>query len=227
VFDVTGAGDTVIAHLALGLAAGTGMAAAVHLANQAAGLVVGRRGAASVTRDELRAALGQRRGSTGKVLRREDLPEVLAEWRAEGRRIVFTNGCFDILHAGHVDYLRFARSRGEVLIVGVNDDASVRRLKGAGRPIHSLEDRMSVLAALEMVDAVVPFAEDVPERIIREVTPDVLVKGEDWAERGVVGREWVESHGGEVHLAPLVPGRSTTAIVERLRPPSGEPGRGA
>ncbi len=217
VFDVTGAGDTVIAHLALALAAGLDFEAGVQLANHAAGIVVGKRGAASVTRAELAAALGERLKTAGAVLTRAELPRRLADWRAEKKRIVFTNGCFDILHAGHVAYLREARSRGDALIVGVNDDASVRRLKGEGRPINPLADRMTVLAALEMVDAVVPFGEDTPARIIEEITPDVLVKGQDWAERGVVGREWVERHGGEVVLATLLPGHSTSAIVERLR----------
>ncbi|MEW6074508.1 MAG: D-glycero-beta-D-manno-heptose-7-phosphate kinase [Planctomycetota bacterium] len=218
VFDVTGAGDTVIAHLALGLAAGVSLEGAVRLANLAASLVVGRRGAAAVTRAELRVALGERRGGGRAILAREDLPLALSEWRAEGKRIVFTNGCFDILHAGHVAYLADARSRGDVLVVGVNDDASVRRMgKGPGRPVNPLADRLQVLAALEMVDAVVAFGEDTPQAIIEEITPDVLVKGEDWEERGVVGREWVEAHGGEVYLAPLVPGRSTSALLERLR----------
>ena len=224
VFDVTGAGDTVIAHLALGLAAGVPLGTTVRLANLAASLVVARRGAASVTRGELRASLGERRGGGRCVLRREDLPAVLAEWRAEGKRIVFTNGCFDILHAGHIAYLADARSRGDVLIVGVNDDDSVRRMaKGPDRPINPLGDRMQVLAALEMVDAVVAFGEDTPKEIIEAVTPDVLVKGQDWEDKGVVGREWVESHGGEVYLAPLVPGRSTTAIAARLRGEGGAP----
>lgn len=215
VFDVTGAGDTVIAHLALGVAAGFELEEAVVLANTAAGIVVGRRGAAAVTTGELRAALGERAAVEGKVLDPNGLQAMLDEWRAEGRRVVFTNGCFDILHAGHVSYLRFARSKGDVLLVGVNDDASVTRLKGEGRPINPVEERMVVLAALEMVDAVVPFGEDTPAEIIRRVTPDVLVKGEDWAEKGVVGREWVEEHGGQVILAPLLPDRSTTAILER------------
>jgi D-beta-D-heptose 7-phosphate kinase / D-beta-D-heptose 1-phosphate adenosyltransferase len=218
VFDVTGAGDTVISYLALGFAAGLGIEASVHLANRAASLVVARRGAASVSRGELRVALGERRGGGLCILRREDLPATLSEWRAAGRRVVFTNGCFDILHAGHISYLSDARSRGDVLIVGVNDDESVRRMnKGPGRPINPIEDRLQVLAALEMVDAVVPFGEDTPAKIIEEVTPDVLVKGQDWEHRGVVGREWVEAHGGEVYLAPLIPGRSTTAIAGRLR----------
>ena len=217
VFDVTGAGDTAISHLALGLAAGLGLDEAVHLANHAAGIVVGRRGAAAVTRAEFEASIGVGGPITGAVLRDEDLEVLLAQWRSQGRRIVFTNGCFDILHKGHVDYLRFARSKGDVLLVGVNDDASVSRLKGPERPVNCLEDRMEVLAALEMVDAVVAFGEDTPAKIIERVTPQVLVKGEDWKDKGVVGREWVEQHGGDVHLAPMVPGRSTTGILERAR----------
>jgi len=216
VFDVTGAGDTVMAFLALGLAARLSLPDAVRLANRAASIVVGQRGAVSLTRAELRTLLGERRVGESPILDRAELPALLAEWRAAGKRIVFTNGCFDIVHAGHVEYLRTARARGDVLIVGVNGDASVRRLKGEGRPINPLADRMTVLAALEMVDAVVAFDEDTPQGIVEEITPDVLVKGEDWEELGVVGREWVERHGGEVFLAPLVPGRSTTRIAEGL-----------
>ena len=216
VYDVTGAGDTVIAHLALGIADGLGLGDAVRLANRAASIVVGRRGAASVSRHELRTLLGERRQGESPILKREELPALLAEWRAEGKRIAFTNGCFDIVHAGHVSYLRTARARADVLIVGVNDDASVTRLKGQGRPINPIEDRLAVLAALEMVDAVVAFGEDTPGALVEEITPDVLVKGQDWEGQGVVGREWVEKHGGEVFLAPLVPGRSTTRIAEQL-----------
>ncbi len=217
VFDVTGAGDTVIAQLALGLGAGLPLGTAVELANQAAGIVVGRRGAAAVDRADLAAVLHHAPRADGKVLAPGDLASCLAAWRAEGKRIAFTNGCFDILHAGHVDYLRFARSKADCLLVGINDDDSVRRLKGPTRPVNPVEDRMAVLAALEMVDAVVAFGQDTPAEIIQRVTPDVLVKGEDWADKGVVGREWVEQHGGAVHLAPLVPGRSTTGIIERAR----------
>ena len=226
VFDVTGAGDTVIAHLALGLAAGFTLDTAVEFANHAAGLVVAKLGAASVTRSELRAAFladgGQEGG--GKVLAGEGLERALAAWRKQGKRVVFTNGCFDVLHAGHVQYLRFARSQGDVLLVGVNDDASVRALKGESRPVNPLEDRMDVLAALECVDAVTSFSETTPAEIVRRVTPQVLVKGEDWRSKGVVGREWVEQHGGTVVLAPLLAGRSTTSILERgagaAQPPS-------
>jgi len=216
VFDVTGAGDTVISQLALALSCGLPLEQAVQLSNQSAGIVVGRRGAAAVTRAELTAALGGA-ARRGKVVEPAGLDAVLSEWRSEGKRIVFTNGCFDLLHAGHVDYLRLAKSRGDVLLVGVNDDESVSRLKGPERPVNALGDRMAVLAALEMVDGVTSFGEDTPARIIERVTPDVLVKGEDWADKGVVGREHVERNGGEVYLAPLLPGRSTTSMIERAR----------
>jgi len=227
VFDVTGAGDTVIAQLALGLAAGLEFEACVHLANHAAGIVVGKSGAASVTRAELAASFDPSARPIGCVCSRPELLARLTAWRAEKKRVVFTNGCFDVLHAGHVAYLREARAQGDVLVVGVNDDASVRRLKGEGRPINPVEDRMTVLAALEMVDAVAAFAEDTPLEIVQAVTPDVLVKGEDWAEKGVVGREWVERHGGKVVLAKMLPGRSTSAIVERMRAPAPPKARSA
>jgi len=218
VFDVTGAGDTVIAQIAFHVAEGRTLEVAVELANQAAGIVVGRLGTHAVTRSELLARLRETRPHEGKVVRSSiELDHLLAAWRKEKKRIVFTNGCFDVLHVGHIEYLRFARGKGDALIVAVNDDASVRRLKGEGRPVNSLEDRMVVLAALEMVDAVCSFPEDTPAQIVERVTPDVLVKGEDWAEKGVVGREWVEKHGGVVHLAPLVPGKSTTGTLERVR----------
>ncbi len=225
VFDVTGAGDTVISQLAVALAAGVELEAAVHLANNAAGIVVARRGTAAITRSELRAALGAHEGArAGKVLAPEELDRAVAEWRSQGLRIAFTNGCYDLLHAGHVDLLRFAASKADVLLVGVNDDESVRRLKGPERPVNPLADRLEVLAALECVAAVVPFPEDTPGRLIEQVTPHVLVKGEDYADKVVVGREWVESHGGQVHLAPLRPGRSTSAILARAR--ERQPGAG-
>ena len=217
VFDVTGAGDTVVAHLAMYLADGLTMPEAITFANHAAGIVVGRLGTNSVTRAELRARLQEDPRPDGKLAQGEDLDRRVESWRRKGKRIVFTNGCFDVLHTGHVEYLRFARSKGDVLVVGINDDDSVRRLKGAGRPVNSFDDRALVLAALEMVDAVTPFSEDTPARLVERITPDVLVKGEDWRDKGVVGREWVESHGGQVVLAPLVPGRSTSEILHKVR----------
>ena len=218
VFDVTGAGDTVIAQLGFHLASGLELGLAVQLANAAAAIVVGRLGTHAVTRSELAGAIVERADGAGKVLAtREELDRQLAAWRKQGKRIVFTNGCFDVLHVGHVTYLRFAKGYGDVLLVGVNEDESVRRAKGPARPVNPLADRMEVLAALECVDAVASFAEDTPKHLIERVTPNVLVKGADWADKGVVGREWVEAHGGQVVLAPLVPGKSTTGILERGR----------
>lgn len=221
VYDVTGAGDTVVAQLALHLGAGAALGDAVQLANEAAGIVVGRLGAATITREELIARVRAGEAPRGKVLAPEHLDELIEEWRAEGKHIVFTNGCFDVLHRGHVEYLRFSKAQGDVLLVGINDDESVRRLKGKERPLNALEDRLEVLAALEPVDAVVAFSDDTPKDLVERVSPDVLVKGEDWADKGVVGREWVERHGGKVVLAPLVPGRSTTAILGKARETEG------
>jgi D-beta-D-heptose 7-phosphate kinase/D-beta-D-heptose 1-phosphate adenosyltransferase len=223
---VTGAGDTVVSHLAIHLAAGLELGLAVALANQAAGIVVERLGTHAVTREELRLRLEELDpGGVGKVLvSTEALDRRLEAWRREGRRVVFTNGCFDVLHRGHVEYLRFARRQGDVLLVGVNSDASVARLKGPTRPVNGLEDRMEVLGALEVVDGVVAFEDDTPAALIERVSPAVLVKGEDWRDKGVVGREWVEQHGGRVVLAPLLQGRSTTAVLERAR--SGEAASG-
>ena len=215
VFDVTGAGDTVVAHLALYLGAKLDLSVAVTLANHAAGVVVAKLGTHSVTRAELLDRLRQSLPHEGKVVERGSIGALVESLRRAKKRVVFTNGCFDVLHAGHVDYLRFSRSKGDALVVGVNDDASVKRLKGDSRPVNSLEDRMAVLASLEVVDAVVAFDEDTPKRLVEQVSPDVLVKGEDYRDKEVVGADWVESHGGQVVLAPLLEGRSTTGILGR------------
>jgi D-beta-D-heptose 7-phosphate kinase/D-beta-D-heptose 1-phosphate adenosyltransferase len=191
----------------------------LRLANHAAGITVGKLGTWAPSRREILARLGETAGApSGKVLSREQAIEVASRLRAEGRRLVFTNGCFDILHAGHCDYLGRARSYGDALMVGVNTDASVhRQQKAPGRPINGLDDRAAVLAALQAVDYVVPFDEDTPKALIEAVTPHVLCKGEDWRDKGVVGREVVESYGGVVVLAPLLAGRSTTGTLERAR----------
>lgn len=218
VFDVTGAGDTVIALLARYLAADVPLRDAVRIANAGAGVVVGRLGAVSITMTELyRALQGEQDEFARKIMDRDEASELARDLRAEGLRVVFTNGCFDLLHAGHVRYLALARAQGDVLVVGVNDDASVRQLKGPSRPLMALEDRAALLAALEAVDFVVPFGEQTPGRLIEELTPDVLVKGEDWRDKGVVGADWVEQHGGRVFLAPLLDGRSTSGLVERIQ----------
>lgn len=217
VYDVTGAGDTVIAHLGLHLADGAPIEEAVRLANAAAGIVVAKLGTATVRREELLDALEVRETRHGKILRNQgELDRLVTELKAAGRVVVFTNGVFDILHSGHVRYLRDARASGDFLIVGVNDDASVRRIKGEKRPIVGIEDRLAVLAGLEMVDAVIAFGDDTPLSLIQRITPSVLVKGEDWADKGVVGRDWVEAHGGRVLLMKLETGRSTTNIIQRV-----------
>jgi D-beta-D-heptose 7-phosphate kinase / D-beta-D-heptose 1-phosphate adenosyltransferase len=216
VFDVTGAGDTVIATLATALAAGDTLADATVLANAAAGIVVGKLGAAVLSVTELGRSFAAGRATDHGVLDREQLLAAVSAARARGERIVMSNGCFDLLHAGHVAYLRQARSLGERLLVAVNDDASVTRLKGAGRPINPLQRRMAVLAGLGSVDWVTGFAEDTPEALLALVRPDVLVKGGDYAADEVVGRELVESWGGSVAVLDLVEGCSTTAMLARV-----------
>jgi D-beta-D-heptose 7-phosphate kinase/D-beta-D-heptose 1-phosphate adenosyltransferase len=217
VFDVTGAGDTVISTLAAALAAGEDLPNAVALANIAAGIVVGKLGTAAISSPELRRAVLAEHGAEQGVVSEEQLMIALEESRAAGERIVFTNGCFDILHAGHVGYLEQARSKGDRLVLAVNDDSSVRRLKGEGRPINPVERRMSVLAGLAAVDWVVPFSEDTPERLIRAVRPDVLVKGGDYTVETVVGSEFVHAYGGRVELMPFLDACSTTLIVEKIK----------
>lgn len=217
VFDVTGAGDTVIATLAGALAAGLPIADAAGLANVAASIVVGKIGVAQVTPSELKTAL-HRRGYGGRgMVTPDELEGVLNESRQRGSRIVMTNGCFDILHAGHVSYLEEAKSLGDQLVVAVNDDASVARLKGASRPINPLADRMAVLAGLASVDWVVPFSEDTPARLIERLKPDVLVKGGDWRVDQIAGADSVLARGGEVRVLAFKPGRSTTGVIEAIR----------
>lgn len=217
VFDVTGAGDTVIATLAAALAAGAALEDAMQLANLAAGIVVSKLGTATLSRAELQHALYAPEGRGRGVLAPGELPQVLWHARAAGERIVMTNGCFDILHAGHVAYLAQARSLGDRLLVAVNDDASVHRLKGAGRPANPLDQRMAVLAALGAVDWVVPFAGDTPAELIAEVLPDVLVKGGDYRPETIAGYDVVTANGGRVEVLEFLDGCSTSAIMERIR----------
>ncbi len=217
VYDVTGAGDTVIATLAAGLGAGLALKDAAALANLAAGLVVRKIGVATVTVAELRLALHEHGQGGRGLLQRSDAPSVVAEAKARGERVVMTNGCFDILHAGHVAYLEEAKQRGDRLLVAVNDDESVRRLKGPARPVNSLEDRMAVLAGLAAVDWVVPFHEDTPEALVAEVVPDVLVKGGDYRPENIAGARVVLESGGTVEVLSFKPGRSTSAMIEAIR----------
>jgi D-beta-D-heptose 7-phosphate kinase/D-beta-D-heptose 1-phosphate adenosyltransferase len=219
VYDNTGAGDAVLAMLAAAVAAGADLADATKLANIAGGLEVERFGCVPITAEEVLADLRiAERRSGGKLRGVDDLVSELTIRRDRGETVAFTNGCFDILHAGHVDYLQKARQTASLLVIGLNSDASVRMLeKGTDRPINAFANRAAVLAGLECVDYVVGFEEADPEKLIRRVRPDVLVKGEDWANKGVVGRAFVESSGGRVVLVPLVAGLSTTNLIERIR----------
>jgi D-beta-D-heptose 7-phosphate kinase / D-beta-D-heptose 1-phosphate adenosyltransferase len=215
VFDVSGAGDTVIAVAAVAVAAGAGVLEAAWLANLAAGIVVGKTGTAVAQLREIQALLeGHAPGE--KCLPLAEALEQIRRWRFKGLRIGFTNGCFDLLHPGHADLLAFARAGCDRLVVGLNEDASVHRLKGPARPVQPLASRAAVLGALTAVDLVVPFAEDTPLALIEAIRPDLLVKGADYREDQVVGAELVRSYGGEVRLAPLSPGHSTSATIARI-----------
>jgi D-beta-D-heptose 7-phosphate kinase/D-beta-D-heptose 1-phosphate adenosyltransferase len=217
VFDVTGAGDTVIAALATALAAGSEWPDAMHISNLAAGIVVGKLGTATASPSELRRALYAQTQSNRSVLDQDMLAQAVADAHAHGEKIVMTNGCFDILHAGHVGYLDAARKLGDRLIVAVNTDDSVTRLKGADRPINPLEHRMQVLAGLQCVDWVVPFAEDTPEQLICTLLPDVLVKGGDYTVEQIAGAGCVQQNGGEVVVLDFQEGCSTSRIVDAIR----------
>lgn len=217
VFDVTGAGDTVIATLAGAVASGRGLRDATELSNLAAGRVVAKIGVAGVTPAELRVAL-HRRGKGGRdSVSLQELQRLVATAKANGERVVFTNGCFDILHAGHVAYLEEAKSLGDRLVVAVNSDDSVRRLKGEGRPINVAEDRMLVLSGLAAVDWVIEFTDDTPASVIETVLPDVLVKGGDYVVSEIVGGEAVIRAGGEVCTLSFRSGRSSTSIIAKIR----------
>lgn len=222
VFDVTGAGDTVISVLAATVASGQSLPEAVVLANMAASIVVAKLGTATVTPHELRRMLQQEQGSGRGVMTVEQLAIALDDARAHGEKIVMTNGCFDIIHAGHVGYLEQARALGDRLVVAINSDDSVSRLKGPGRPINPVDRRMAVLAGLEAVDWVVFYDEDTPEELIRSLRPDLLVKGGDYDRKGVVGWEIVEGYGGEVAVLEFLDDCSTTAIVNRIVEKSGD-----
>ncbi|SDI92804.1 bifunctional D-glycero-beta-D-manno-heptose-7-phosphate kinase/D-glycero-beta-D-manno-heptose 1-phosphate adenylyltransferase HldE [Billgrantia gudaonensis] len=216
VFDVTGAGDTVIGVLGLALAAGHAFPEAMTLANLAAGLVVAKPGTATLSIAELYTALHGDKLAEFGVIAEAPLVEAVRAAQARGERVVMTNGCFDILHAGHVAYLEHARRLGDRLIVAVNDDASVARLKGPKRPINPQTRRMQVLAGLGAVDWVVPFGEDTPQRLIEAVLPDVLVKGGDYRPEDIAGGEAVRAAGGEVQVLDFEDGVSTTAMIATI-----------
>ncbi|WP_417357899.1 bifunctional D-glycero-beta-D-manno-heptose-7-phosphate kinase/D-glycero-beta-D-manno-heptose 1-phosphate adenylyltransferase HldE [Gallaecimonas pentaromativorans] len=217
VFDVTGAGDTVISTLASALSAGCTLAESCALANLAAGIVVGKVGTSTVSTVELAAILGQERELGFGALSEDQLVLAVRDAQRRGEKVVMTNGCFDILHAGHVSYLQQARAQGDRLIVAVNSDDSVRRLKGDGRPVNNLERRMAVLAALGAVDWVVDFGEDTPQRLIARVLPNLLVKGGDYKPEDIAGGKEVIANGGEVRVLGFEDGVSTTAIINRIK----------
>jgi len=217
VYDVTGAGDTVIAVLGAALASGETMIDAVGLANLAAGIVVSHSGTAVVSNPELSLELSSERGFDRGIMSRDQLKIVVDEAKNRGERLVFTNGCFDILHAGHVEYLSQARAQGDRLIVAINDDDSVYQLKGEGRPVNILERRMTMLAGLESVDWVVPFSESTPEALLSEIQPDLLVKGGDYTIQQVVGAEIVQAYGGEVKVLGLIEACSTSELVKKIQ----------
>lgn len=230
VYDVSGAGDTVAALIAVSLGCQTPIHQALHLANTAAAIVVGKVGTQPVFKDELAKALNAsmvKNPRRSKILDRGDIADLfetkVMNLKQRRQKVVFTNGCFDILHAGHVSYLEEAKSKGDVLVVGVNSDLSVRRLKGPTRPIITLQDRLAVLAALECVDYVIPFDEDTPEDLIKLIIPNILVKGADYRtdveaghRQGIVGADFVKANGGDVLTIPLVPGVSTTDIIKKI-----------
>jgi len=217
VYDVTGAGDTVISVLASALAAGKELPQAVALSNLAAGIVVGKLGTAAISAPELRRAVQKEQGAERGVMTEAQLLVAIEDARAHGERIIFTNGCFDILHAGHVGYLEQARKLGDRLIVAINSDASLKRLKGEGRPINPVERRMAVLAGLGAVDWVTSFADDTPEQLLELFKPDIVVKGGDYSKDEVVGWEIVEAYGGEVKVLSFLDDCSTTAIVAKIK----------
>lgn len=216
VYDVTGAGDTVLAVFAMALFRGAAPQVAAQLANRAAGLGVGKLGAVPVGLEEILQALDDVGSIPGKIVSRGELPRLVSQARGRGKRIVFTNGCFDILHVGHIKLFELARAHGDLLIVGLNDDASVRNLKGEARPLIGENERAHVLAALDAVDHVTIFSEATPMALIEIIRPDVLVKGGDYTLQEVVGRDFVEGYGGRVELVPIVAGFSTTELVRRI-----------
>jgi D-beta-D-heptose 7-phosphate kinase/D-beta-D-heptose 1-phosphate adenosyltransferase len=216
VFDITGAGDTVIATLALGIAAGAALHDAALLSNYAASVKVGKIATQPVFRMELEEALEEREPAGRKIKARTDLVPIIKRLKAEGAKIVFTNGCFDILHLGHVRYLKEAKKLGDILVVGLNSDSSVRKLKGKDRPYVSELERAEILASLECVDYVVIFSETRPDNLIKLIRPDIHVKGGDYSVNELPERHLVRSLGGKVVVIPPIKGRSTTSLIERI-----------
>ncbi len=218
VYDVTGAGDMVLATLAITVASGYDYKKAVYLSNITSGIEVEKFGAATVTIPEIiNEIISENRGKSGKVQSVEFIADQLSLLRRQNISIVFTNGCFDVVHRGHIEFLKHCKSQGDLVVVGLNSDSSVKTIKGTDRPINNQYDRAAVLAALETVDYITIFDEPDPLSLIKQIRPHILVKGEDWAQKGVIGQDFVESYGGKVVLAPLVEGKSTTTTIEKMR----------
>ncbi len=218
VFDVTGAGDTAAGVFTLSFLSSYLLEESVKIANAAAGIVVSRIGTASVTQADLRAHFArEEEGEKGKIQARGALAKTLTGLRAKGKKVVFTNGCFDLFHTGHLKLLREARKLGDALVVAINSDKSVRRLKGPGRPYITETDRAVLIAALDCVDYLCVFEEDTPLDLIKELKPDVLVKGGDYRREEVAGGDFVESTGGRVVIIPLVGGVSTSSLAEKIK----------
>ncbi len=219
VYDVTGAGDMVLSSLATTLAVNCDLKTAVELANIAGGIEVEKFGNQTVTIEEMiDEIVSQERANSGKVRPVDLLIDELTWHRRRKETVVFTNGCFDVIHTGHIEFLKFCKSQGNIVVVGLNSDSSVKTIKGSDRPINNQHDRVTVLAALEMVDYITVFDEPDPLSLIKKIKPDILVKGQDWAQKGVIGREFVESCGGKVVLAPIVEGKSSSATIDRMKP---------
>ena len=214
VYDVTGAGDMVLATLAITLAADCDYKIAVQLSNITSGIEVEKFGVATVTIEEI---INEIAGKGDKLRLSDSLVRELTEHRSQNATIVFTNGCFDVLHRGHIELLKFCKSRGDIVVVGLNSDSSVKVIKGSDRPVNNQYDRAAVLAALGTVDYITIFDEPDPLNLIKKIKPDVLVKGQDWADKTIVGADFIKSYGGKVVLAPLVEGKSSTATIERIK----------
>jgi len=218
VYDTTGAGDMALSVMGFVMAGGRKVEDAVRLANIACGIEISRVGVSPITRQEIIARIKEMHYLTpSKIKTQAEIVQVVAEARRKRKRIAFTNGCFDLLHIGHIKYLQFSKAQGDILIVGVNTDESVRRLKGPSRPILDQAHRGQILSAIEWIDYIVFFGEDTPMELLKLIKPDVIIKGAQYSKEEVVGADFVESYGGEVRLAPMVEGISTTDIVKRIR----------
>ena len=219
VYDVTGAGDMVLSTLATTLATNCDLKTAVELANIAGGIEVEKFGNQTVAIEEMiDEIVSQKRANSGKVRPIDMLIDELTWHRRRKETVVFTNGCFDVIHTGHIEFLKFCKSKGDIVVVGLNSDSSVKTIKGPDRPINNQHDRAAVLAALEMVAYITVFDEPDPLNLIKKIKPDILVKGRDWEQKGIIGREFVESCGGKVVLAPIVEGKSSSATIKKMKP---------